>query len=256
MCSPRRSRRWTSFTVRVPHGQYAIPRAPHTAAAGIVSEWQLRWEWTLHALPVVAAGANAASVLMMLSRPSRRRPIPAAAVRITFDCDLSAARSTRCSTTSRTKSCATTWTREQEHAAQPGLFDQPELRRQSARGRPASGCVLEIKPGSAAVAARARGPRAPAWSPSLGSAVCCCMRDIASFTLFCVCLRSATYSSRNTWRRGRRQRRRWRSLAAARAAPAPRPASLLRLRRSGAQLAYNAAARLQQQGDVARDRQP
>ncbi len=56
-----------------------------------MSEWQLRWEWTLHALPVVAAGANAASVLMMLSRPDRRRPIPAAAVRITFDCDLSAA---------------------------------------------------------------------------------------------------------------------------------------------------------------------
>jgi hypothetical protein len=27
---------------------------------------------------------------MMLSRPDRRRPIPAAAVRITFDCDLSA----------------------------------------------------------------------------------------------------------------------------------------------------------------------
>jgi hypothetical protein len=34
---------------------------------------------------------------------------------------------------------------EQEHAAQPGLFDQPELRRQSAGGRPACGCVLEIK---------------------------------------------------------------------------------------------------------------
>ncbi len=64
-------------------------RAPHTPAAGIVSEWQLRWEWTLHALPVHAAGCKAASVLMMLSRPDRRKPIPAAAVRVTFHCDLS-----------------------------------------------------------------------------------------------------------------------------------------------------------------------
>ena len=60
----------------------------HTA--GIVCEWQLRWEWTLHALPVHAAATKKASVLMILSRPDKRRPIPAAAVRLTFDCDMSA----------------------------------------------------------------------------------------------------------------------------------------------------------------------
>jgi hypothetical protein len=41
----------------------------------------------LHALPVKTADAKKASVLMILSRPDRRKPIPGAVVRITFDCD-------------------------------------------------------------------------------------------------------------------------------------------------------------------------
>ena len=49
----------------------------------------MRWEWTLHALPIKAADTKKASVLMMLSRPDKRKPVPAAAVRVTFDCDLS-----------------------------------------------------------------------------------------------------------------------------------------------------------------------
>ena len=53
-------------------------------------EWQIRWEWTLHALPIKRADTTRAAVVMILSRPDRRRPIPAAVVRITFDCDLSA----------------------------------------------------------------------------------------------------------------------------------------------------------------------
>ena len=53
-------------------------------------EWQIRWEWTLHALPIKNADTKKASVLMMMSRPDRRKPIPGAVVRITFDCDLSA----------------------------------------------------------------------------------------------------------------------------------------------------------------------
>lgn len=55
----------------------------------IVIEWQIRWEWTLHALPIKSVDTKKASVMMMLSRPDKRRPIPSAVVRITFDCDLS-----------------------------------------------------------------------------------------------------------------------------------------------------------------------
>ena len=58
----------------------------------MVMEWQIRWEWTLHALPLSAADAKKASVVMILSRPDKRRPVPAAVVRVTFDCDLSAPR--------------------------------------------------------------------------------------------------------------------------------------------------------------------
>jgi hypothetical protein len=72
-CMPRRSAAISNLTTR----------------SGIVAEWQLRWEWTLHALPIKTSSAKQASVMMMLSRPDKRRPIPAAAVRVTFDCDLS-----------------------------------------------------------------------------------------------------------------------------------------------------------------------
>jgi hypothetical protein len=61
-----------------------------TLLSEIVNEWQIRWEWTLHALPIKTADTKKASVMMMLSRPDKRRPIPGAVVRVTFDCDLSA----------------------------------------------------------------------------------------------------------------------------------------------------------------------